>query len=498
MILCLVTALAVPVTSALASDDITLSDLVRVSEYLAGKTELTPEELNEYDLNGKGGVTLSDLVLMAQELLKEEGGSKPSSSPTPVVTQAPQMLTADEAQQIALDRVPGASKNDIVKCELDVDDLVTLYEVDIRYQGTDYDFEISAYGGVVYQEKWDKRPTPGYNGAPVTLEQAIAAVIDRIPGASAENATGSLDTDDGVQVFDIDVRYNGTEYDAVVVRATGELIEWDMELDRTVQPEPMPGETATAAPSTGAMLTRNEAIQNALSRVPGATEANVTSCELDEDDGIRVYEIEIHKDGTEYDFEIAAYTGALRKESTDKRPTPGFTGSPVDRNGAIEAVLARIPGASASDVRETDVDTEDGVSVYEIEVVYGGREFDAVVVASTGEIITWSVDYRNLPMPEASPVASASPTQSQAPAIPSSTPTAPSQTAAPTQLPSTQAMQIALDRVPGAQVTDVQKCELDHDDGRLVYEIEIEFGGREYDFEIDAMTGQIIEQDIDD
>ena len=58
-----------------------------------------------------------------------------------------------------------------------------------------------------------------------------------------------------------------------------------------------------------------------------------------------------------------------------------------------------------------------------------------------------------------------------------------------------QAQQIALNRAPGATVV---KCHLDHDDGRMTYEIEMRKGFVEYDCEIDAQTGAILDWDMDD
>lgn len=57
------------------------------------------------------------------------------------------------------------------------------------------------------------------------------------------------------------------------------------------------------------------------------------------------------------------------------------------------------------------------------------------------------------------------------------------------------ARSIALDRVPGAQVI---KIEFDTDDGKEVYEIELIDSSFEYEIKIDATTGQIIEFDQDD
>ena len=56
------------------------------------------------------------------------------------------------------------------------------------------------------------------------------------------------------------------------------------------------------------------------------------------------------------------------------------------------------------------------------------------------------------------------------------------------------AIQIALAEFPGK----VEDVELDDDDGRLIYEIEIENGDQEAEIEIDAITGKIIMIDIDD
>lgn len=51
---------------------------------------------------------------------------------------------------------------------------------------------------------------------------------------------------------------------------------------------------------------------------------------------------------------------------------------------------------------------------------------------------------------------------------------------------------LALDRVSGATENDVW-IELDYDDGHYVYEGEILYGQKEYEFEIDANTGTFLE-----
>lgn len=57
------------------------------------------------------------------------------------------------------------------------------------------------------------------------------------------------------------------------------------------------------------------------------------------------------------------------------------------------------------------------------------------------------------------------------------------------------AKSIALEKVPGARVV---KIEFDTDDGKEVYEVELVDASFEYEIKIDATTGQIIEFDQDD
>lgn len=54
-----------------------------------------------------------------------------------------------------------------------------------------------------------------------------------------------------------------------------------------------------------------------------------------------------------------------------------------------------------------------------------------------------------------------------------------------------EAQNIALERVPGATAQDMS-IELDHDDGWYIYEGDILYNRMEYEFEIDANTGNIL------
>ena len=61
-----------------------------------------------------------------------------------------------------------------------------------------------------------------------------------------------------------------------------------------------------------------------------------------------------------------------------------------------------------------------------------------------------------------------------------------------TNISEEKAKEIALAKVPGATMQDIRQFKKDRDDGRYVYEGEILYNKTEYDFEIDAESGEII------
>ena len=66
------------------------------------------------------------------------------------------------------------------------------------------------------------------------------------------------------------------------------------------------------------------------------------------------------------------------------------------------------------------------------------------------------------------------------------------------QITEAQARQIALNDagVSEDQATFV-RCQVDYDDGVMEYEVEFYAGNSEFDYDIDANTGRIIDYDVD-
>lgn len=190
-----------------------------------------------------------------------------------------------------------------------------------------------------------------------------------------------------------------------------------------------------------------------------------------------------------------------------------FTGcgndSDIGREAALEAAL-NDAGVSESDATRLKVseDRDDGRKVYEIRFDVAEKEYDYEIQASDGTILSSDVEINeNYAADDAlnddssqtgtdqtvsDQGASQNQTGTQDQAGNQDQGNTGSGSSSGAAISQDEAVQIALERVPGATAQDV-RIELDRDDGRYKYEGEIIYNNTEYDFEIDANSGTILE-----
>jgi len=144
----------------------------------------------------------------------------------------------------------------------------------------------------------------------ITLEDAKARALEHA-GVKAEDVTflkTGMDYENNTQVYDIEFISGNTEYDYEINAATGEIVSFDRDAET-------PGSTATAAEP----ISEEQALNTALAKA-GVNRSDITrlKTKLDMEDGRQVYEIEFRSGNLEYEFEIDASTGEIRKYETDK------------------------------------------------------------------------------------------------------------------------------------------------------------------------------------
>ena len=127
-----------------------------------------------------------------------------------------------------------------------------------------------------------------------------------------------LDWDDGRPEYEIEIKANGYEYELEIDGYTGKVLEFEKDDDddyrSSSKPASKPAPKSTTKPSKPSLIGDARAKEIALAKSGGG---KVVEFELDWDDGRPEYEIEIKKDGLEYEVEIDGYTGQILEFEID-------------------------------------------------------------------------------------------------------------------------------------------------------------------------------------
>ena len=436
-----------------------------------------------------------------------EATAQPTASPsaTPAPTAAPNTnkITAEEAKAIAYAHA-GINAADLVysEAELEWKYGTTIYDVEfvvlVGKNYLEYDYDIDSESGKIlsYGPEVDNFNVPsGTQTDGITLDKAkeIALADAGVAAANASFTKAKPDYDDGIAVFDVEFFVlDGNayrEYDYEIRASDGFILSKKNEgPDYVPSAAPQPGGSQA---SSDIGLERAKEI--ALAKVGiSAADAAFTEAKPDYDDGRLVYELEfvVTVNGTviEYEYKIAAADGTILKSGEKTKnytpsaaPQPSASGTQttgditVDKAKEIALTDAGISAANATFVK-AEKEYDDGVLIYEIEfIVVSGNtvvEHDYEIRVSDGVILKRDPDIETIYT------------------VPGSTQTG-------DLISEGDAKALVLAKVPGATEADIVKWKKDFDDGRWIYEGEIVFDGWEYEFEIDATTGTILDWDPD-
>ncbi len=254
------------------------------------------------------------------------------------------------------------------------------------------------------------------------------------------------------------------------------------------------------------------------------SDAQIVKCESDYENGREVYEVEFVKDGVKYEYVIDAETEEIiEAEVEQKGNTPvDDSAQMISLERAKEIALEHAGLAeNAVTFEKSELDREDGRTVYEIDFTDGSFEYDYEIEAYTGAVVGYDREKEEVrpsrpevnppaevtppaeDVPPAEVVPTVTPEASEIPTAPeaSEIPTTPETPTAPELIGTESAKEIALSHAGRtAEAVIFEKSELDIERGPKVYEIEFKSNGFEYDYEIDAVSGNVIksEKEVDD
>ena len=364
---------------------------------------------------------------------------------------------------------------------------------------------------------------------------------------SAEGVRTEFGFEQGQFVYKVYFTADGTEYEYWIKASDGSVVKKGMDL--VAKGESLEKETSS--------ITLESAKEAALSDAGvERSEAVFTKAKLEAADAGSVYDIEFHTSNATYEYEILEHTGAIYSKSKKAYLADG-TGDPgqkaqaeepggantaeknrqgnsmADGTGSLEKEMQGNTAAGGTEVSGTDVqggavaeasagtaqaeepgdgqislekakgivladaglangditftkaklDYEDGIAVYDIEFYTAAYEYEYEVNASTGGIRSKDkeiLEDRENEHPEAAEHTGAAENPGNAVS----------------EISVDQAKYIAASHA-GFTVSDVDfsKVKLEKDDGMVIYEIEFYRNGIEYEYEINAITGEILKYD---
>ena len=163
-----------------------------------------------------------------------EAASPPGTSNTDS-TNASAGLTDEEAKSIALTDA-NVKEEDItnIRVEKDLDDGIAVYDVDFYAGNKEYDYEIDAATGEIRSHDFDiendfLNEQQTSDSGLLSEEEASKIVLEKVDGASEQNLRIHLERDDGQDIYEGEIRYNGMEYEFELNAKTGDILEWSKE-----------------------------------------------------------------------------------------------------------------------------------------------------------------------------------------------------------------------------------------------------------------------------
>lgn len=193
-------------------------------------------EIINYSYQPTGQTSQEEPQAEASQSQESQGTSSQASQQESSQSQG---ITQEEAQAIALNHA-GVTLEEatIYKVKADVENGRSVYDVEFAVGATEYDYEIAQDTGEILSydadvEGWT--PTTGQNetgtqtSGEITIEQAVQLVLERVPGATAEQVRIEEDYDDGRRTYEGEVYYNQAEYEFEIDASTGAFIEWSVD-----------------------------------------------------------------------------------------------------------------------------------------------------------------------------------------------------------------------------------------------------------------------------
>lgn len=209
--------------------------------------------------------------------------------------------------------------------------------------------------------------------------QASAKALEKVKGATVTDV--ERDHEQGVVVYEVELVKGNKKFDITYRASDAKILSygWD--------------KIAVMPNSSKAIISEEQCRSLAQNKVKKGT---ILSIARKHDDGIDYYKVKMTDAKKIYKLEYHARTGALI-EYEWKRSASSGSGNNAN-NGYIglskakQIAKGKVPGAT---VVKAEFDMDDGIPVYEIELVKGQYEYEYKIHAKTGKTLEWDKDFND-------------------------------------------------------------------------------------------------------
>ena len=315
-------------------------------------------------------------------------------------------------------------------------------------------------------------------------EAQTAALRDAgLSEAEVSALRARLEFDDGRFQYEVDFYSNGTVYEYFIQAKDGDIIARDIEGEAKgnhlgQDPSQDAGSQSAADEDRSAQTEENAQDEAAADEERLAqTEENVRNqAAADENSSSQSGENAQDQAAADRDRSAQTREGAGNQSAAGGNSTAQSQGKSLDE---AKAAALSDAGLSESDVtfKKTELDHDHGIQVYDIEFFTSDTEYEYEINASDGTVVEKSIESFQTRTNQTDSKANSSNNN---------------------YIGVDRAKEIALNHA-NLNESDVQfaKAKLENDDGRMEYEIEFYVGRTEYDYTIDAVSGNILEYDVE-
>lgn len=351
------------------------------------------------NLNSIFKITKTISITFCILLLMAGCGNTASQAPVPVEESADEVdvtpaetgssatgadyLTLAEAKSIVLENAGLAEENvHFVRTQLDTAQETARYDMEFLCETAAYGYSVNALTGEILSMSCE---SGSYDLAAFSSSDAAASATETGTGQAKDTDTAASQPesvqDDSMAGSQSTTAQNGDTADSQAATTQN-------------------GKTHDLKSASGASEQQyigTEAAKLAALNHAGlkSEEVNFVHAHLESDDGIWQYDIEFHKDTTEYDYDIDALTGEILSFDHDAEyyhhAQAANAGSEQITEEQAKQLALQHAGVAEKDAQRLQIkfDYDDGRGEYEVEWYVGRTEYSCDVDAVTGAILSY-------------------------------------------------------------------------------------------------------------